>query len=84
MNWTICGASKSSEWNEVIPQVAESRGFDAGHEVLQVFAGPFEPETRESEKDRAYRWGRKAIFRVGARSRRFEIKPEFFEAVRCG
>ena len=25
MNWTICGASKSSEWNEVIPK-SQSRG----------------------------------------------------------
>ena len=32
-------------------QAAESRGIDAGHEVLQIFAEPFKPKRRKSRED---------------------------------
>jgi hypothetical protein len=38
-------------------EVIESRDIDAGHEVIQVFVGPFEFKTSEGGKDRACRRG---------------------------
>jgi hypothetical protein len=35
-------------------QGVESRGIDAGHEVVQIFGDPLEGEISENGKDRAY------------------------------
>jgi hypothetical protein len=52
----------SEEWSieidlieESYIRAVESMGIDAGHEVLQIFADPFKPESRKSREDRACR-----------------------------
>jgi hypothetical protein len=50
------GEVRSVEINESVKghrQVAESRGVDVGHEVVQIFADPMELEVSESREDRA-------------------------------
>jgi hypothetical protein len=57
-------------------QGVNSRGIDAGHEVLEVFAGHFDPEISEKRENRA-RCGRKmSAFLVRARSRRLEFNAK--------
>jgi hypothetical protein len=52
----------SEEWTieidlikEIYFHAIESRGIDAGHKVLQIFADPFKPEIRKSREERACR-----------------------------
>jgi hypothetical protein len=48
-------------------QVAESRGIDVGHEVVQVFAVPFEVKICKDREDRACRGWRRSGCPVRAR-----------------
>ena len=47
----------------------ELRGIDAGHEVLQVFADPFEHQLCENGENRASRWRRAFALPVMERPR---------------
>jgi hypothetical protein len=65
-------------------QVAESRGIDAGHEVIQIFADSSELKIRESEKDRACRRRRSLTFPIRVRLRGLESEGKSFEAGQRG
>ena len=57
---------------------------DASHEVLQIFANPFESKIHESGEDRTFWWRETSDFRVRMRSGGSEFKIKCFEAGQCG
>jgi hypothetical protein len=65
-------------------QPVESRGIDAGHQIVQVLADFFKPKIGKSGKDRACPRRRTSGRPIRARSRRFESKPKLFEAGQRG
>jgi hypothetical protein len=65
-------------------ELLESWGIDAGHEVLEVFGGPFEHKICENRKDSAGQGRRASVFLVRERLRGFEFNGKIFEAGQCG
>ena len=61
-------------------QLAESRGIDAGHKVIQIFTDSSELKIRESGKDRACQRRRTSAFPIRERLGGLESKGESFEA----
>jgi hypothetical protein len=65
-------------------QVAESRGIDAGHNVIQIFTDSSELKMHESGKDRACRRRRSLSFPIRVRLGGLESKGKSFEAGQRG
>jgi hypothetical protein len=61
-------------------KTGESRGFDAGHEVVQVFADPFELKLYEDREDEGFRSRRTSAGHVRERLRRLETNAKGIEA----
>jgi hypothetical protein len=64
-------------------QPPKSRGIDAGHEVLQVLADPFEPQKAEKGEDNPCQTQTSAVL-VRERSRGLKFKYKGSEAGRIG
>ena len=65
-------------------KVFEFGDVDASHEVLQIFASPFETKIHESGEDRMFWWRDTSDFPIRMGSRGSEFKVKFFEAGQCG
>src|SRR6266852_6223727 len=64
--------------------VAELRGIDAGHKVIQIFTDSSKVKIRETGKDRACRRRRTLAFASRVRLWGLESKGKSFEAGQCG
>jgi hypothetical protein len=69
---------------EGYPNGFEPRGFDPGHEILQVLANPFEPKSSKSGEDGACRRGQSSVISARVGWRGFKINGERLEVDQHG